>query len=213
MRYGKGEEIVCLVMKVMRKEFIMNELDNIKIDLSKNNPYHTTIIEELYKGEKYISYFKCGRCGKTFKSFIKNIVKYKYKVCYDCMKEIENEANIKYKNVCKIIEKYGYQLLSHNNDYTKIDIQDEYGYKGRTSLRLLKEGKPFSKFALYNPYSLDNLKLYCKINKLDCVVPNQKFKGYNKNIKVQCKCGAIFEISVYDFINSNQTKCKKCRQL
>ena len=97
MRYGKGEEIVCLVMKVMRKEFIMNKLDNIKIDLSKNNPYHTTIIEELYKGEKYIAYFKCGRCGKTFKSFIKNIVKYKYKVCYDCMKEIENEANIKYK--------------------------------------------------------------------------------------------------------------------
>lgn len=185
---------------------------NINLSLSKNNEYNTKLIPESYKGGKYIAHFKCGRCGKIFKGLIGNILKYKYKICSDCVREIQNTKIVEYEKIKKEVENYGYKLLSKewNGNHQRIDVKDCMGYKGRIKLETLRNGGSFSKFALYNPYSLENLKLYCKINNFDCSIPNQKFKGYGNNLKVKCSCGKIFEVSLDHFIYDNQIKCRNC---
>lgn len=52
-----------------------------------------------------------------------------------------------------------------------LDIIDNYGYKHRTEYHQIKNGKGrytcLNRFFLGNPYTYDNINLYCKLNNID----------------------------------------------
>lgn len=81
----------------------------------------------------------------------------------------------------KFSEDVVYNLLNKNievvyNEKLKsrkyyLDIIDNYGYKHRTEYHQIKNGKGrytcLNRFFLGNPYTYDNINLYCKLNNID----------------------------------------------
>ena len=81
----------------------------------------------------------------------------------------------------KFSEDVVYNLLNKNievvyNEKLKsrkyyLDIIDNYGYKHRTEYNQIKNGKGkytcLNRFFLGNPYTYDNINLYCKLNNID----------------------------------------------
>lgn len=187
---------------------------NIDLSLSFNNPYNTEIIKDSYKGGSFLATFKCGRCGKEFSGLIGNVLKYKYKICSDCVREIQGTKLQNYKDICDEVSSYGYKLLTKTweGNHSKIDVEDKFGYKGRTKIETLRTGGDITRYAIYNPYTLDNIRLYCKKENLDCTIPNQKFLGCENKIKVKCSCGKIFKINIFNLINGKRTKCDSCNK-
>lgn len=179
------------------------------LDLSKSG---TKLIQETYKDGKTPMKFICGRCGAEFKATIGSIEKYKYKLCANCVREVQNTKKYKLEEIKKEVESYGYKMLNDNyQDFnSRIDVIDENGYKGKVKLYTLRSGGSISKFALYNPYALDNLKLFCKLNGYDCTIPNQKYQGWEHPLKVECSCGNIYNIDTSKLVNGGQYKCTKC---
>jgi hypothetical protein len=170
---------------------------NIKhlLELSHTN---TILVEDSFNGGQSLITFKCGSCGKEFKSLIGNFVKYKYKVCGECTHKLQDTKLQEYDNIKKEVESYGYELLSEKwcGNHTRINIKDSDGYKGRVKLETLRDGNSFSKYSKYNPYTLDNIRLFCKLKGYTCGIPDQIFKGWDYPLKVKCECGNIYQVNL-----------------
>ena len=186
-------------------------IENINLSLAKKNS-GSTIKESTYKGAKNKCTFICGRCGKEFSALLSNVLKYKYCLCSDCVREIQDTKLAEFDAIKKEVSSYGYKLLSKKwiGCHQRIDVADNDGYKGRVKLETLRSGGSFSKFALYNPYSLDNIKLFCKLNGYTCTIPNQKFNGWDKEIKIICECGNVYVVTLEKLINGGQSRCPTC---
>lgn len=186
-------------------------LDNINLSLSKTNS-GTTLKLGTYIGAKYKCTFICGRCGKEFSGLLSNLLKYKYCLCSGCVREIQDTKALELDKVKEELSSYGYELLNGVWDgyHKRIDVKDKDGYKGKVKFDTLRQGGSFSKFALYNPYSLDNVKLFCKLNGFTCTVPNQRFNGWNKDIKIICECGNTYHVELSKLIDEKQSRCLQC---
>lgn len=191
-----------------KNEYALYNIEHM-LELSGTN---TTIIKDSFKGGKSLISFKCGRCGKVFKSLIGNFVKYKYKVCGDCVHEVQDTKLQDYEQIRREVESYGYTLLSSRwcGNHTRINVQDKEGYKGRIKLEALREGGQFHMFGMYNPYTLENLRLFAKKNNYTCTIPNQKMEDYNDQLKCVCECGEKFVTSIGRFVYGNKYRCDKC---
>ncbi len=110
------------------------------------------------------------------------------------------------EKVEEIVNNLGYELLNsyigkHNK--TRVIIQDKIGYKYDSSLENLICGKIPYFVSINNPYGLENIILWLKLNKSDfelCL--NNIYKGNNKKLKFyHIKCKEISEIRWYSIIN------------
>ena len=94
-----------------------------------------------------------------------------------------------------------YELISNNyiGVKNKLVFKDFDGFYYNTSLESLMLNKSLSKIAKSNPYTLQNIKLWCELNdKSFELLEDQEYKGSNKKLKWQClksECGEIFEMS------------------
>jgi len=94
-----------------------------------------------------------------------------------------------YEDVKKFIESLGYELLSekYKNSDEKLILKDNYGYYYLVNLNNLKYNNNIpSKFHKYNPYTIQNIKLWCKLNNKPFELLSTDYK--NNNIKLQWKC-------------------------
>ena len=195
--YNKGELSTDHKYDIKNPYCIYNI--NHMLQISDSN---TRLVEESYIGGKERATFICGNCGKEFQAIIRSLEKYKYKCCGDCVRILQDTKKSKYEDIKNEIESYGYVLL---NDYYE-------GNHNRVKVKLetLRNGGSISKFALYNPYALDNIKLFCKLNGFDCSIPNQNYKGWEHPLKIQCSCGKIYTIDTSKLVNASQYKCTSC---
>lgn len=186
-------------------------IENINLALSRKNS-GTQIKPDTYINAKNKCAFICGRCGREFLGLLSNVLKYKYCLCPDCVREVQATKLVETVDIKNEVSSYGYKLLiaKWTGCHQRIDIQDKDGYKGRTKLETLRTGGSFSKFALYNPYTLDNIKLFCKLNGYTCTIPNQKFRGWDEHIKIKCECGEIYAVTLDKIINGAQYRCPQC---
>lgn len=186
-------------------------IDNINLKLLKDNNFNTKIIPESYNGSKEKSIFICGNCGQTFSDLLWNVFNYKYKVCPNCIHKIQNTKLANFDDIKNEVESYGYNLLDSKwtGNHTRIDVMDKDGYKGRVKLESLRSGGRFYMFHPSNPYSLDNLKLYCKLNGLECMILNQKYVSSDK-IKTKCECGNVFYTSITRLLHEKEFRCPEC---
>lgn len=108
-----------------------------------------------------------------------------------------------YEIVKEIIVNFGYELLSDKYiSYTgKLKIKDSEGYKyllAFTNILLNnKNDSPPERFDSCNPYTIENIRNWCKINKTPFFLVSCEWKGREK-LKWQCLkdgCGEIFEAS------------------
>ena len=93
-----------------------------------------------------------------------------------------------YKLVKKYVKSIGYILVSTNyiNAHKKLIVKDSEGYFYVANLNNLKSGKKPNRFIKNNPYTIQNIKLWCKINKKPFKLTSNEYQ--KASIKMQWKC-------------------------
>lgn len=100
------------------------------------------------------------------------------------------------------IEQLGYRLLNreYKNNRQKLTIVDMLGYYYYTSLFNLKNNVKFNThpqaFSIGNPYTIQNIKLWCKLNNKSFKLVSDIYENNNKKLKWKCLrdgCEEIFE--------------------
>lgn len=98
----------------------------------------------------------------------------------------------------------------YKNNHQKLMAKTKDGYKFLISFQNLQRGQNVSYFDSRNPYTVDNIKNYIKLNNLGCELLNNEFKGINQQLKIKCQCGNIFNVKFREFKYGNKYKCNIC---
>lgn len=113
----------------------------------------------------------------------------------------------------KLKEKQLYMLKEeYINGLTKFDIVDNEGYKYVISFKeYIQHNKQLDKFSKYNPHTIENIKLWLKLNGFENELLSTEYINSDKKLIFTCMdCGQPYEVSFKHFRNTNQIKCKEC---
>jgi hypothetical protein len=123
-------------------------------------------------------------------------------------------SKIQYEECKREFNKYGYKLITPENEYKhsheKVTLVDENGYYGVISYDIFRYDHAFKPFSTHNPYTIQNIKKYIKINNIDSILVSKKYNGLDRKLRFKCSCGNEFEVSWHHFKCANQTKCRAC---
>ena len=118
--------------------------------------------------------------------------------------------NVKYtlEEVRKIVKEFGFELISEKyiNNHQKLIMQDINGYLYFSRLSDLKGGKNPVFAQKSNPYSIYNIRLFCKINNKQFELLSNAYDNANENLKWKClkeDCMDEFEASWHSVYNGN----------
>ena len=129
----------------------------------------------------------------------------------------------KYKNVTKeeIYKRINMQKpklrvleeINENNDPNKrFKFVDDIGYLYSLSYNQLYETH-HAIVKKINPYSIDNIKTFIRINNSKAEVVSTIWEGGDSKLKLKCeKCGKIFEARWYHIYGNHKFCCNKCSQ-
>lgn len=198
-----------------REKFTDNEylMHNLKNCIDSKNPYNTIINYTTFTNLDSEIECVCGLCGKQIKLQVRSLISSEYKLCENCntMARLQRKHKRRAEEIAVEVEQYGYRLIPpFNGRGNMIDIIDHDGYKGMVNIHNLKKGSQISLFAKYNKFALENLRHYCDINNIDCIIPDQKYDGWDFPITVICKCGKQYTPTVTHFIHDSQIQCVDC---
>ena len=121
-------------------------------------------------------------------------------------------------DVINILKEKNCILLSdYSNCKEKISIIDENGYKYKDTFISLKNHKLNKPFSKNNPYTIDNIKTWIKINNLenDIELLSNKYISATEKLLWKCKrCGDLFERDWHYMQKDNNTNkiCSKCNR-
>ncbi len=91
---------------------------------------------------------------------------------------------------------YGYKLLDekYNNVGQKLSLIDNTGYKYYSSFEVFKRGnKILDKFSKFNPYTIHNINLWCKLNNKSFQLLSEEYIDNIHDLKWKCNlCNEIF---------------------
>ena len=116
-------------------------------------------------------------------------------------------GNIKYtyEEIKDYINNLGYELINdYKNNSTKLILKDKDNFYYFISLLSLHNNHLPNKFDKSNPYTIQNIKLWCKLNNKSFELISDTYKGNIKKLKWKClkeDCNEIFEMSwndIYD---------------
>lgn len=184
-------------------------LDNIK-QYIKNNKIEVELLSTEYIDSYSDLKFKCG-CGNIFYTCLQKFLHRGKCQCNDCGAKIRiKKKSLDSNFVINHIKEMGYEVIS---EYTKtesfITLMDKDGYKYYTSYHNLKLNKP-QKFYIDNPYTIENIQNYIKLNKLTCKVISDKWVGNAEPMEFECECGEHFYTPWTSFTLQNKNFCDTC---
>jgi len=106
-----------------------------------------------------------------------------------------------YKEVKEFIESKGYILISeeYKRNDIKLILKDKCEYYYYVTFDVFKQNNNPNKFDKSNSYTIQNIKLWCKLNNKPFeLLDNQEYKGNKKKLKWKClkpECREIFKSS------------------
>ena len=130
-------------------------------------------------------------------------------------KKLSNAKSYTYEEVKIFVENLGYELIS--KDYKsshKLVLKDNDGYYYTITYGNLLTGFKPSKFHKYNPYTIQNIKLWCKLNNKPFELISKEYINNNEKLKWQClksECLDIFQANWRDIHTGNG--CGVCQGL
>jgi hypothetical protein len=146
--------------------------DSVKTVIESKN---CNLLSKEYIDAKTKLKIQC-ECGEIFYQTIEYF-KYGRDKCKKCLHKKHIDINLILNN----IEKKGYILLNEYVSSTqKLLLIDGFGYKYSTSYNNLMSGKVPSKFHVCNQFSIENIKLWLKLN-------NKPLQLLSKDMKVMIK--------------------------
>ena len=111
-----------------------------------------------------------------------------------------NEAQQEFidRNLIPLFDEY-------KNTSEKLLAKTKEGYLVKTNINILKSGSMPNIFSKHNPYTIQNIKLWCKLNNKCFALVSDEYKGDNGKLQWQCLkdgCREVFETS-WAIIQSN----------
>lgn len=175
----------------------------------KINGSNTKILSDKYISNKDKLLFRC-ECGKEYETSWTYMLGSKKVMCNDCGYRI---AHIPFKNDKELLEsecnKNGFHLIDGINSTTReMHIEDKDGYKYVTNMYTMNNSQNFmsNKLSKFNPYTIENLILMCKKNKIPLKLvdeSNRKICVRNDYVELYCsECGCIYKSKIENIIHS-----------
>jgi len=113
-----------------------------------------------------------------------------------------------YQEVKEFVENLGYELISESYiSKIKLILKDYKGYYYTIKINNLKSGKTPNKFHKLNIYTIQNIKLWCKINNKPFELVSNEYISNSKKLKWKClnkDCGEEFNLNWNNISNQNQ---------
>ena len=118
------------------------------------------------------------------------------------------------EEVKEIISKFNLELIGeiYTNNKDKIITKDSEGYYYSVVLSSVIRNFAPEKFHISNIYTIQNIRLWCKLNNKPFKLLSDIFEGHRKKLKWKClkeDCGEIFERS-WDNIYIKDKGCDYC---
>lgn len=161
--------------------------------------------------------FKCGICGRQYKSTWHVFVRNTDKICNVCFKQKVKFGEVKTNHVDT--NKFHIEALKNGltifagpeiRFHDKIIVQDKSGYKGLCIASSILHGRSFDRFGKANPYTIDNMRVYALQHGWDCVIYNQNYVSDKTPLKLMCSCGNDFDVDINHFV-AGKYQCNECR--
>lgn len=129
------------------------------------------------------------------------------------MNKIRNTRRLNIEQVTKYIKEFGYDLISEKyiNNRQKLIMKDSEGYYYFVNIKGFNKNCLPAKFHKINPYTIQNIKLWCNLNNKPFKLLGEYYKGMREKIKWQCLkdgCGEIFNTTLDDILHD--TGCPYC---
>ena len=189
-------------------------VENIKTFL-KNNNYKCELISEEFKANMSPLKFKCLLCGKDFTRTWNDISqKCPEKCCQECSKKIRSEkTRVSLREAKEMIKDMNLTVVEETYEGTTTPCLGftEDGYKVLINANTFYKNQFPPIFSNLNPYTIDNIKRYIKINKLEVELISSEYVSSSSPLEFRCaKCGEKFE-TTFSKIKEGKINCMKCR--
>lgn len=98
------------------------------------------------------------------------------------------------------------------NKSIKMDCHDLDGYKYSLSLSCVndKRTKRFEPIGKYNPYFVENVENFIKINEGNCRLKTREYIKSEEKLELECSCGETYYITVCHLLGEKKFVCNKC---
>ncbi len=151
------------------------------------------LISERYRNVNEKLKLKCN-CGKYFYASFHKFRDRNKRQCNECA----GKTNWSLDKAKNCLVSLGYELITKNyeNIDSNIVFKDSFGYLYSSTLYNLLRYKRSNFVDTSNPYTLYNVKLWCKLNRKPFELISDKYKDSKKKLKWKClkeNCGEIFE--------------------
>lgn len=115
----------------------------------------------------------------------------------------------------KILNEHGYDICEYtypiNNCKENIFFKDNDGFIFKGTLDSIKNSKSaYRKVHKSNPYSIANINLIAKQNKINAVCIEEKYIDSKGLLKFRCECGNEFKTTFSNFSTGHKIKCDEC---
>ena len=189
-------------------------VDNIKTFL-KNNDYGCKLISEEFKSSTSPLTFKCLKCGKDFTdSWNKISQKSSDKYCKECNIKLRSEkTRVSLREAKEMIKDMNLTIAEETYECISKPCLGftEDGYKVLLNANTFRKNQFPPIFSNTNPYTIDNIKRYIKINKLEVELISSEYVSSSSPLEFRCaKCGEKFE-TTFSKIKEGKINCMKCR--
>ena len=176
---------------------------------------------KYYQPTRVLLVIRC-KCGSIFKRDFHGF-KIGHKKCENCTKEIMlNKKSFNYAYIKKFIEEKDYVLVTTKNEFErekynkcptqiKLIMKDVEGYFYQITYNHFSRGHIPNKFHSFNPYTIQNIKLWCRLNNTPFELISEKYKRSNVDMEWRCfkkGCQNIFKLSWNGVITG--TGCGVC---
>lgn len=125
-----------------------------------------------------------------------------------------------YEEVKEYFSERGFELLDemYINNSTKLTTKDKYGYKRNIRFSDFLKGKIGRRFHKANPYTIENIKLWLKLNIPEYKLLSTEYLGNGSNksnrqkqlLKWECDKGHVFYMTLNDIYNGQ--RCNVCHK-
>ena len=188
-------------------------IENIKLWL-KINGYKNKLLSTEYKNSNDKLVFTCADCGNQYKSTFLKFRQENHIRCEICSKEEKfgKRRNTKVE-VEKLFSSKGLTIIDTNtymNSRQRLKVVNCFRYKGIISHNSLLANKGFKIFDKANPYTIENIKNYIKINNLDCELISTEYKSARTKLEFKCSCGESYFTRLNGVVYQNNTRCNRC---
>ena len=169
----------------------------------------------------------CDYCGKEYSCYYCVIIRDKYNIqcCKECApikannlrkEKYANRYIIKAKTIC---DEKGYTLLSDKTDYNGVNgylefICPKHGIQKMSLCNLIKGHEcrmcSYDKRKESRKYPREKLESIIRADGNILLNANEYESVFSNNLNIQCSCGEIFTVSLKNYIERNQRRCKLC---